>query len=1526
MAENPIKIVIETDSAGAIRNIKAVNAPLKQLGSNTQQVARKGEALSAMASRQQQSLVSLGSAARHAAQGVGLLTAGVFAKGLKDGIQFNATMESNALALRNLTGSTDKANQLLQDLWQTAKETPFEFTDVAGAAKKFLAFGFSIGQTKRALDSIGNAVAAMGGGADMINRVTIALGQMQAKGKVYSEELLQLTEAGIPAQRILREELGMTADDIANIGKLNVSSQKAIDALIRGMNKRFGGMARDQSTTFQGLTSTMKDSWAQMTGAMTKSLFKEAKKWAPKINEAANEITAIWERDKLSFDQKVDLSEGVLRRKLGPLAKEIKAAIDDANLPKRLANAFSAAVPLIAESAGRTALLAAQAFGKGFTNADVLGKAVMGAWLMHKLGGFAYLRQVGKRSGMQVGAGMAEGITTGTAAGVGAGAAGGGLAAGLRGKLKSMAPMLKAAGKMYLGANLAIGLAEGIQEKGIANKIDATVQNTASNLTFGAVDSYGEKKQKELNKQLEQYEKWKKRIAVADKVYLAQVPSAIAFQNKYKFMTDKQTAALKKLTAARLADIKQTEEAAKGTDIGLKLGGNLRKEQKVTRKVLNDIIDDLNDLSPAARKAGSQSVIGMAAMMERQGKLPKGSARKIYKEVTYEFGKMRGVSIKESQKMVSGMVKNFENLTGVVQAGMSLIGGDVNSAMEALGLNKINFGTRKGQEKGANKIGEIAGTLAGLAGGGWIGQPGKAGRDNIPIIVGEGEAVLNRHQQGPVDHALKQTYGIGLPQLFSKINRPHYMASGGIVGLGKQLQGQGYSVGEHPAFGGVAPVHAPNSYHYRGQALDINADSFPGGEMSALDKLSKQLKAKGWHVIWRAPGHYDHLHVDTAFGAQGGVSGGGKTGGMSADIAKITITGEDGPLKDIAQASVDKVQAAAAKKLAESANVDQGEPAPDGGAATAASGSMRQWLTKALKVTNHYSPENLNKLVGRAMQESGGNPKAINNWDVNAKKGTPSKGLLQVIDPTFSTYHLDGYDDIWNPVDNAVAAVRYMYARYGHVVGPGPGGYARGGIVMQQLAGLNNLGGFGMFASGGKASGSKKKSPNAPSKAGKSEHKSNWQSRVKQLKKKVGKNKVDYPGNYEGFYDLSGKLIEQLEEKYDLLEREYGISEEDATKELTLPLSNEDLAALKTQLSSDDYSWVQTMQTAVENKRSSDSSYELTVEVRNEPDISTHVEELENLDAVKEQISGWYSKRSSIGQKMMRHLRKGIQERAEKISLIKQRLRANIIRMREIKKKIDGYQEKISKAKGKKDSKSKVAGWRKEIKTLQAEYSDLSRENRSLSGDTTGTGEEGLLGKLQESTSVWKDEKSELSESLALVPADQEGVRLDRQTLLNEMSEWKGTSPEKATIDEEGSGSSDSSSSTLTDLLKQQLEETQTNLRVSQAQFAALGSIGPLVAGRLVGSFAKGGLIPDTGLAMVHKDELIIPDPEGPYNNQITNTAPVAAAPAEIVVNVSGDVAGLIKTIDARVDGRAAKVVSEQLGRKSRVLAAAPGR
>lgn len=116
----------------------------------------------------------------------------------------------------------------------------------------------------------------------------------------------------------------------------------------------------------------------------------------------------------------------------------------------------------------------------------------------------------------------------------------------------------------------------------------------------------------------------------------------------------------------------------------------------------------------------------------------------------------------------------------------------------------------------------------------------------------------------------------------------------------------------------------------------------------------------------------------------------------------------------------------------------------------ASSAGADGWRGLILQELAHFGQyDGLAPLVHRRlMQESGGNARAINNWDINAKNGTPSKGLMQVIDPTFAAFKDTRWhpNDIWDPGANMHAAFAYALSRYGSLENAfnRPGGYALG--------------------------------------------------------------------------------------------------------------------------------------------------------------------------------------------------------------------------------------------------------------------------------------------------------------------------------------------------------------------------------------------------------------------------------------------------------------------------------------------------
>ena len=214
------------------RQLAATSAQWQQFGSSMQQI---GAQLTAAVSVP---LAGLGA--------VALKTAG--------------ELEQNTIAFKTMLGSAERAGDHLSKLRDFAMRTPFQFTDLVMASKRLQALGFTAGEVLPTLKAVGNATAALGTGADGIQRITLALGQMSAKGKVQAEEMRQLAEAGIPAWEILAKTLKTDVSGaMALVEKRAVDSATAIPAILAGINQRFGGLMDEQSKTLLGRWSNFKD-------------------------------------------------------------------------------------------------------------------------------------------------------------------------------------------------------------------------------------------------------------------------------------------------------------------------------------------------------------------------------------------------------------------------------------------------------------------------------------------------------------------------------------------------------------------------------------------------------------------------------------------------------------------------------------------------------------------------------------------------------------------------------------------------------------------------------------------------------------------------------------------------------------------------------------------------------------------------------------------------------------------------------------------------------------------------------------------------------------------------------------------------------------------------------------------------------------------------------------------------------------------------------------------------------------------
>lgn len=109
------------------------------------------------------------------------------------------------------------------------------------------------------------------------------------------------------------------------------------------------------------------------------------------------------------------------------------------------------------------------------------------------------------------------------------------------------------------------------------------------------------------------------------------------------------------------------------------------------------------------------------------------------------------------------------------------------------------------------------------------------------------------------------------------------------------------------------------------------------------------------------------------------------------------------------------------------------------------SGTLKNWIAQAVSIA-HIPFSWASGLASIAMHESGGNPNAVNRWDINAKNGHPSMGLMQMIGSTFLANAMPGFGNILNPVDSIISSYNYIRKRYGNILNvPGIKAMAHGG-------------------------------------------------------------------------------------------------------------------------------------------------------------------------------------------------------------------------------------------------------------------------------------------------------------------------------------------------------------------------------------------------------------------------------------------------------------------------------------------------
>jgi tape measure domain-containing protein len=153
-----------------------------------------------------------------------------------------------------------KAEQLLEWVQELAIKSPFTSEGVADAFRMAMAYGFTAEEAQRLTQALIDFAAGSGATEDSMSRIALALGQIEAKGKLSGQEVLQLVNAGLAVDQILADAFGKSTAEIVKMREEGlIPANEAIEAITVYLETNFAGAAEKQSLTWAGLLATFQD-------------------------------------------------------------------------------------------------------------------------------------------------------------------------------------------------------------------------------------------------------------------------------------------------------------------------------------------------------------------------------------------------------------------------------------------------------------------------------------------------------------------------------------------------------------------------------------------------------------------------------------------------------------------------------------------------------------------------------------------------------------------------------------------------------------------------------------------------------------------------------------------------------------------------------------------------------------------------------------------------------------------------------------------------------------------------------------------------------------------------------------------------------------------------------------------------------------------------------------------------------------------------------------------------------------------
>lgn len=274
-AENDLSAVNRQLDVLKTKDIRSIGKQLEEVGNNLNKIGDKIENVG------KKFMVLTGAI-------TGLATAG---------ISYNAELEKQTTLFTTLTGSAEKAKEVLKGIKDDALGSPFDTQSLITANQYLIATGMEADESRASIKALGDAISATGGGNSELRRMAQNLQQVKNVGKASSMDVKQFAMAGIDIWGILADSTGKTVEQLQ---EMDITFDMINEALIKASSEggRYYGAMSAQAETLNGKISMLKSTFQELLGSLTESLVPIIKQVLDYLQQLINKFQKLNDTQK----------------------------------------------------------------------------------------------------------------------------------------------------------------------------------------------------------------------------------------------------------------------------------------------------------------------------------------------------------------------------------------------------------------------------------------------------------------------------------------------------------------------------------------------------------------------------------------------------------------------------------------------------------------------------------------------------------------------------------------------------------------------------------------------------------------------------------------------------------------------------------------------------------------------------------------------------------------------------------------------------------------------------------------------------------------------------------------------------------------------------------------------------------------------------------------------------------------------------------------------------------------------------